>query len=63
MIIFDNNFNLFITNLNYMANLIYCNNGYICFEGLMEFLLSLFYLCYLFMSYRIISHDKSGVLV
>ncbi|CAD8052837.1 unnamed protein product [Paramecium primaurelia] len=46
-----------------MANLIYCNNGYICFEGLMEFLLSLFYLCYLFMSYRIITHDKSGVLV
>ncbi|CAD8180274.1 unnamed protein product [Paramecium pentaurelia] len=46
-----------------MANLINCTNGYVCFEGLVEFLLSLFYLFYLIISYRILNRDKSGVLV
>ncbi|CAK63656.1 unnamed protein product (macronuclear) [Paramecium tetraurelia] len=46
-----------------MANLINCANGYVCFEGLVEFLMSLFYLFYLIISYRILTRDKSGVLV
>ncbi|CAD8171128.1 unnamed protein product [Paramecium octaurelia] len=46
-----------------MANLINCANGYVCFEGLVEFLMSLFYLFYLIISYRILNRDKSGVLV
>ncbi|CAD8085209.1 unnamed protein product [Paramecium sonneborni] len=46
-----------------MANLIHCQNRYQCFEALIEFLLSLFYLFYLIICYRILSKDKSGVLV
>ncbi|CAD8082777.1 unnamed protein product [Paramecium sonneborni] len=46
-----------------MANLIHCQDKYVCFEGLVEFLLSLFYLFYLIICFRILIKDKSGVVI